>query len=88
MLVEQIDTPEGPKRGRGRPRPQETIDRDNAVYRLLQAADKVEGVSKEALAIALDEKEQQVYSSLRQLTKEKRAETRYVKPHGYRWFAL
>lgn len=77
-----------PKRGRGRPRPQETIDRDNAVHRLLQAADKVEGVSKEALAIALDEKEQQVYSSLRQLTKEKRAETRYVKPHGYRWFAL
>jgi len=88
MLVEQIDTPEGPKRGRGRPRPQETIDRDNAVYRLLQAADAVEGVSKEALAIALDEKEQQVYSSLRQLTKEKRAETRYVKDHGYRWFAL
>lgn len=77
-----------PKRGRGRPRPQETIDRDNAVYRLLQAADAVEGVSKEALAIALDEKEQQVYSSLRQLTKEKRAETRYVKDHGYRWFAL
>jgi len=77
-----------PKRGRGRPRPQETIDRDNAVHELLQAADKVEGVSKEALAIALDEKEQQVYSSLRQLTKEKRAETRYVKPHGYRWFAL
>jgi primosomal protein N' len=77
-----------PKRGRGRPRPQETIDRDNAVHRLLTAADEVEGVSKEALAIALDEKEQQVYSSLRQLSKEGRAETRYVKGHGYRWFAL
>jgi primosomal protein N' len=77
-----------PKRGRGRPRPQETIDRDNAVHALLTAADADEGVSKEALALALGEKEQQVYSSLRQLSKEGRAETRYVKPHGYRWFAL
>jgi hypothetical protein len=75
------------KRGRGRPRPQETIDRDNAVHELLKAADAVEGVSKEALALSLDEKEQQVYSSLRQLSKEGRAENRYVKPHGYRWFA-
>ncbi len=75
------------KRGRGRPRPQETIDRDNAVHELLKAADAVEGVSKEALAISLDEKEQQVYSSLRQLSKEGRAENRYVKGHGYRWFA-
>lgn len=76
-----------PKRGRGRPRPQETIDRDNAVHALLTAADADEGVSKEALALALDEKEQQVYSSLRQLSKEGRAVNRYVKPHGYRWFA-
>lgn len=75
------------KRGRGRPRPQETIERDNAVHELLKAADAVEGVSKEALAISLGEKEQQVYSSLRQLTKEGRAENRYVKNHGYRWFA-
>jgi hypothetical protein len=75
------------KRGRGRPRPQETIDRDNAVHELLKAADAVEGVSKEALALSLDEKEQQVYSSLRQLSKEGRAENRYVKGHGYRWFA-
>lgn len=76
------------KRGRGRPRPQETIDRDNAVHALLSAADADEGISKEALAISLDEKEQQVYSSLRQLSKEGRAETRYVKGHGYRWFAV
>jgi hypothetical protein len=76
-----------PKRGRGRPRPQETIDRDNAVHELLKAADE-NGVSKEALAISLDEKEQQVYSSLRQLSKEERAETRYIKGHGYRWFAV
>ena len=76
------------KRGRGRPRPMETIVRDGKVYDLLKAADEVEGVSKEALAIALGEKDQQVYSSLRQLTKEGRAETRYVKGHGYRWFAL
>lgn len=88
-LEESITEPEsGAKRGRGRPRPQETIDRDNAVHELLKAADADEGVSKEALAIALDEKEQQVYSSLRQLTKEGRAESRYVKPHGYRWFAV
>lgn len=77
-----------PKRGRGRPRPLETIVRDGKVYDLLKAADPDEGVSKEALAISLDEKEQQVYSSLRQLSKEGRAETRYVKGHGYRWFAL
>lgn len=82
------ETADEPKRGRGRPRPQETIDRDNAVHRLLTNADPVEGVSKEALAISLDEKEQQVYSSLRQLSKEGRAETRYVKGHGYRWFAV
>jgi hypothetical protein len=76
------------KRGRGRPRPQETIDRDNAVHAELLKADSADGISKEALAVKLDEKEQQVYSSLRQLKKEGRAETRYVKPHGYRWFAL
>lgn len=76
-----------PKRGRGRPRPQETIDRDNAVHALLVDADPETGISKESIAAELDEKEQQVYSSLRQLSKEGRAETRYVKPHGYRWFA-
>lgn len=77
-----------PKRGRGRPRPQETIDRDNAVHALLVGADPETGISKESIAAELDEKEQQVYSSLRQLSKEGRAETRYVKPHGYRWFAV
>ncbi len=86
---EQPAEPESdPKRGRGRPRPQETIDRDNAVHALLVGADPDTGISKESIAAELDEKEQQVYSSLRQLTKEGRAETRYVKPHGYRWFAL
>lgn len=86
--VEPQSAPEDePKRGRGRPRPEETIARDNAVYKLLQAADPDEGVSKEALAVSLGEKEQQVYSSLRQLSKEGRAVNRYVKPHGYRWFA-
>lgn len=77
-----------PKRGRGRPRPVETIVRDGKVYDLLKAADADAGVSKEALAISLDEKEQQVYSSLRQLKKEGRAENRYVKDAGYRWFAV
>lgn len=84
-VVELVDEP---KRGRGRPRPQETIDRDNAVHALLVGADAETGISKESIAAELEEKEQQVYSSLRQLTKEGRAETRYVKPHGYRWFAL
>lgn len=84
-VVELVDEP---KRGRGRPRPQETIERDNAVHALLVGADAETGISKESIAAELDEKEQQVYSSLRQLTKEGRAETRYVKPHGYRWFAL
>lgn len=77
------------KRGRGRPRPQETIDRDNAVHALLVNADPETGISKEQIAVKLNgEKEQQVYSSLRQLSKEGRAATRYVKPHGYRWFAV
>lgn len=77
------------KRGRGRPRPPETIARDNAVHALLVEADPETGISKEQIAVKLNgEKEQQVYSSLRQLTKEGRAETRYVKPHGYRWFAV
>jgi hypothetical protein len=75
------------KRGRGRPRPQETIERDNAVHTLLVGADADTGISKESIAAELDEKEQQVYSSLRQLSKEGRAENRYVKGHGYRWFA-
>lgn len=74
------------KRGRGRPRPQETIDRDNAVHNVLRS--NPAGVSKAELARALGEKEQQVYSSLRQLTKEGRAKNRYVKDVGYRWFAV
>lgn len=82
-----VEEPEEPKRGRGRPRPQATIDRDNAVYNLLKIADK-DGATKEALAVALGEKEQQVYSSLRQLKREGRAEVLYIKGHGYRWFAI
>lgn len=81
-LVEQASE----KRGRGRPRPQETIVRDNAVHTLLLGADLETGISKESIAAELDEKEQQVYSSLRQLKKEGRADTRYVKDHGWRWF--
>jgi hypothetical protein len=75
------------KRGRGRPRPQETLDRDNAVYELLANAGEF-GMPKAAIAVDLGEKEQQVYSSLRQLTKEGRAQNRYVKDVGYRWFAV
>lgn len=90
-IAEPETAPEEPesdaKRGRGRPRPQETIDRDNAVHALLVGADAETGISKESIAAELDEKEQQVYSSLRQLSKEGRAVNRYVKPHGYRWFA-
>ena len=93
VAIEQPEPESAPaeadtKRGRGRPRPQETIDRDNAVHALLVDADAETGISKESIAAELDEKEQQVYSSLRQLSKEGRAETRYVKPHGYRWFAV
>lgn len=86
-LTESEPAADEPKRGRGRPRPKETIERDNAVHALLVGADVETGISKESIAAVLDEKEQQVYSSLRQLSKEGRAENRYVKPHGYRWFA-
>lgn len=86
-IAEPETPPEAePKRGRGRPRPQETIVRDNAVHTLLLGADPESGISKESIAAELDEKEQQVYSSLRQLKKEGRADTRYVKDHGWRWF--
>lgn len=86
-FIESAEENEEPKRGRGRPRPQATIDRDNAVYNLLKVSDE-NGATKEAIATELGEKEQQVYSSLRQLTREGRAEVQYVKGHGYRWFAL
>lgn len=86
-IAEPETPPEAePKRGRGRPRPQETIVRDNAVHTLLLGADPETGISKESIAAELNEKEQQVYSSLRQLKKEGRADTRYVKDHGWRWF--
>lgn len=84
VASEQIDEP---KRGRGRPRPMATVVRDGKVYDLLQRNGGV-GISKADIAATLDEKEQQVYSSLRQLSKEGRAETRYVKDDGYRWFAV
>lgn len=76
------------KRGRGRPRPQETIDRDNLVYAHLAKAAEA-GLSKSELAEMMEEKEQQVYSSLRQLSKEGRARTQYVKDvSGYLWFSV
>lgn len=80
------DSEPEPKRGRGRPRPQETIDRDSNVHRLLVSHGG--GLSKTELAEMLDEKEQQVYSSLRQLSKDGRAKTGHVKGTGWRWFAV
>lgn len=76
-----------PKRGRGRPRPAETIARDAAVLNLLKLSGE-DGMSKESIASQVKEKEQQVYSSLRQLSKDGLAETRHIKGLGYRWFAL
>lgn len=80
-------TKDEPKRGRGRPRPAETIARDAAVLNLLKLSGE-DGMSKESIASQVKEKEQQVYSSLRQLSKDGLAETRHIKGLGYRWFAL
>lgn len=76
-----------PKRGRGRPRPAETIARDAAVLDLLKLSGD-DGMSKESIATQMQEKEQQVYSSLRQLSKDGFAKTRHIKGRGYRWFAI
>lgn len=76
------------ERKRGRPRPQAVIERDARVLQLVKDAEQV-GISKPEIAALMDEKEQQVYTSLRQLQKEGHVENRYVTDiKAYRWFAV
>lgn len=47
------------------------------------------GVSKPDIAQAMEEKEQQVYTSLRKLAQAGKVESKYVSEvNGYRWFTL
>jgi len=46
------------------------------------------GISKPDLAEKVQEKEQQVYTSLRQLQKDGKVESKYLDGLGYRWVAL
>lgn len=58
--------------------------------KILDAVRKAEqvGISKPALAELLGEKEQQVYTSLRQLQADGKVDVRHMEGLGYRWFAL
>ena len=77
--------PEKPRRGR---KPSPEVQARNA--RILEAVRNAEqvGISKPDLAKLLGEKEQQVYTSLRQLQTEGLVESKYLDGLGYRWLAL
>lgn len=77
--------PEKGKRGR---KPSPEVQARNA--RVLDAVVKAEqvGISKPAIAELLGEKEQQVYTSLRQLQGDGKVDVKHVDGTGYRWFAV
>lgn len=77
--------PEKPRRGR-KPSP-EVQARNAGVLKLVTEAGPA-GISKPAIAEGMGEKEQQVYTSLRQLQAEGKVESKYLDGLGYRWLAL
>lgn len=77
--------PEKGKRGR---KPSPAVQERNArVLELVRNSEQV-GISKPDIAAILEEKEQQVYTSLRQLQAEGKVESKYLDGLGYRWLAL
>jgi len=76
---------EKPRRGR-KPSP-EVQARNARVLEIVKDAEQV-GISKPDIAGIMKEKEQQVYTSLRQLQGEGLVDVRHVEGTGYRWFAL
>lgn len=76
---------EKPRRGR-KPSP-EVQARNARVLEIVKNAEQV-GISKPDIAAILEEKEQQVYTSLRQLQAEGLVESKYLDGLGYRWLAL
>lgn len=84
---EDESEPEAEKPRRGR-KPSAAVQARNArVLKLVQSAGTA-GISKPDIAGELGEKEQQVYTSLRQLQGEGKVESKYLDGLGYRWLAL
>lgn len=79
--------PEPTKGKRGRKPSPEVQARNARILDIVQEAGAA-GISKPDIAKALDgEKEQQVYTSLRQLQGEGKVESKYLDGLGYRWIA-
>lgn len=76
--------PEKGKRGR-KPSP-EVQARNARILEIVQKAGAA-GISKPDIAAELKEKEQQVYTSLRQLQGDGKVESKYLDGLGYRWIA-
>lgn len=79
--------PEAEKPRRGRKPSPEVQARNARVLEIVKNAEQV-GISKPDIAAILEEKEQQVYTSLRQLQAEGLVESKYLDGLGYRWLAL
>lgn len=79
--------PEADKPRRGRKPSPEVQARNAKVLELVRQSEQV-GISKPDIAAILEEKEQQVYTSLRQLQGEGLVESKYLDGLGYRWLAL
>ncbi len=78
--------PEEPPARRGRkPTPEVQARTAQVLIAVMEAGQT--GISKPDIAAKLGEKEQQVYTSLRQLQKEGRVDVTHIDAVGYRWFA-
>lgn len=83
--IATVAEPEKGKRGR---KPSPAVQERNArILEIVKNAEQV-GISKPDIAELLGEKEQQVYTSLRQLQGEGLVESKYLDGLGYRWLAL
>jgi len=88
-LGQEIQPEPEPEKGRRGRKPSPEVQARNA--RILEIVTKAgpAGISKPDIAEALEpkEKEQQVYTSLRQLQGEGKVESKYLDGLGYRWIA-
>jgi multidrug efflux pump subunit AcrB len=82
----QPETDQG-KAKRGRPQSAAVKERNARILEIVKKSEQV-GISKPDIAELLGEKEQQVYTSLRQLQAEGLVESKYLDGLGYRWLAL
>lgn len=86
-IDEDKTLPTAPASTRGRKKSEATAKRDAAVLETVQAAGP-EGISKPDIAVKVEEKEQQVYTSLQLLRNEGKVKSEYIDGLGYRWIAL